>query len=354
MLLARSWCISPSLLLARPLLVKDLCDVKERARGLRRHVQDCPFDLTSFYLNGVVSLAHALPTNRSPATGLHLWDGHAGSSWGRVPRVIWLGLQDSPGMQELLRVQRVMDRACWAAELIHDQRPFCAHITLGKTKNTERMSTQQRRTLRGFGKWMQDQHRSLHLQQLLERDDPRAGGVGGGRSTKSLAPDVAQRRGRKRHKSWLAGGGGKKGGGVHGHVARQRDLGALNAELAAEAKVYADDNFIHPSIEVDALYVLESVKQEESNYRVYEILRCIPLAPTEREKDLQSRATGGNGDPATEAADRRGVANDETDTDTGISSQLSDESLSLSTPSSSLTSSERDSLAQLLEDLDQD
>jgi len=226
------------------------------------------------------------------------------------------------------------------AGLSADTRPFCAHITLGKSKDTERMTTQQRRTLRGFGKWMQDQERPLHLQQLLEGEASRGGGRGQRSLDKGGSVGGGQRRGNKRHNSWIAGGGkggaalGWAGGGKGG---RERDLGTLNAELAAElgASGLGGDVF-NIGVEVDSVHVMEAVREPGSKYVGYETLMAIPLG---RGAAAPSPA------PAPQAAPAPNAAAKDTGFDYGSSYYVT------STPSS-LTPSEQASLAELLEDSD--
>ena len=268
----------------------------------------------------------------------------AGSSWGRVPRVIWLGLADSPGLHQLVKVHRALDRACLDAELSTDTRPLVAHITLAKTKNTQQMTTQQRRTLRGFGKWMQDQERPLHLQQLLEGESTRGkgGGKGGGRSPM----EAKKRRGGKRHKSWIAGGGK----GARHHVWRQRDLGALNSELVSEqtggaGSVRGDDvELLDPVVHVDAIHVLEAVKMPGSKYVTYDTLLEIPLGnPSDPAQCAPGSPASGPARHQQEAGplgEAAGETPDALQSSADPHSMLSDTTLS---------AQERDSIAELLE-----
>ena len=187
-----------------------------------------------------------------------------------MPRVVWLGLEDSYGLQKLLHLHQALGNACVDAGLATDVRPFCAHITLGRTKDTERMSTQERRTLRGFGKWLQDQERPVGLQQLLVGDST---GKGAGRGSRSLRKGKlnTKKRGNRRHKSWIAGGG---------HAKLERDLGALNAELALEAGGSGDSREESKQIEVgvEAVHVMEAVREPGSKHVSYDTLLEIPLA----------------------------------------------------------------------------
>lgn len=49
------------------------------------------------------------------------------------PRILWIGTQHSP---ELHRVQQVVDAQCIALGVPKEERPFHAHITLGRVKGT--------------------------------------------------------------------------------------------------------------------------------------------------------------------------------------------------------------------------
>lgn len=164
------------------------------------------------------------------------------------------------------------------ADLSTDVRPFCAHVTLGKTKDMERLTTAQRRNLRAFGKWMQDQERPLNLQQLLNGESKVASkatsrivasrGRKGGLDALSLGDK------KRRHKSWIPAGG-------RGHVGRQRDLGSLNAELAAESapltSMPAATDSANIDVEVDSLHVMEAVRVPGAKYVEYRTLCQIPL-----------------------------------------------------------------------------
>jgi len=269
----------------------------------------------------------------------------AGSSWGRVPRVIWLGLEDSYGMQQLLQLHEALGSACVSAGLSTDRRPFCAHITLGKTRDVERMSTQERRTLRGFGKWLQDEERPVGLQQLLEGD---ASGKGGRRGTRSLNKgklDTKKKRGQRRHKSWIAGGG---------HAKIERDLGTLN-ELALEAGPGGDAGDARTrkvEIGVEAVHVMEAVREPGSKYISYDALLEIPLV---------SRPTAGaapdEGGAVSAWEQRDAVARAEVEGKRAVAVELGDdEAVPIGTMDSisgeHLSASERASLTEFLAEED--
>jgi hypothetical protein len=265
----------------------------------------------------------------------------AGSSWGRVPRVIWLGLEDSYGLQQLLKLHEALGSACVSAGLSADRRPFCAHITLGKTRDTERMSTPERRTLRGFGKWLQDEERPVGLQQLLEGD---ASGKGGRRGTRSLnkAQLNTKKRGNKRHKSWIAGGG---------HAKMERDLGALNAELALEAGPGGDAGDPRKvEIGVEAVHVMEAVREPGSKYTSYDTLLEIPLA------SRPTAAAGPGARPPLPAPEQRdAVARAEVEGKQVLAVELGDdEAVAMDSISGEhLSASERASLAEFLAEEDE-
>ncbi len=162
----------------------------------------------------------------------------AGSGWGRVPRVVWLGL-DGAAAGPLLRLREAVDAACSGAAGGSKQ-GFCAHITLGKTRSRggEGLAMAERRTLRALGKWVQDPSRPVSLQQLLAGAAP-AGAMEGG---------AGLGRGSKRARSWLRQVDvGTLSGRQKQAVTKQlrksgRDLGGLNAQLASDfaAPVEAD------------------------------------------------------------------------------------------------------------------
>ena len=47
----------------------------------------------------------------------------ASSSWGRVPRVIWLGLEESQGLKKLLSLHRAVGGACVGAGVLFCRAP---------------------------------------------------------------------------------------------------------------------------------------------------------------------------------------------------------------------------------------
>ena len=116
-----------------------------------------------------------------------------------------------------------------------------------------------------------DQTRPVSLQQLLEGEGK------GGRGSQGLNGAGAKRlsRGSKRHKSWLAGGGKDARG--HGHLDRGRDLGSLNAELAEELAGVGGWDAVNVAVEVDAVHVMEAVRDPGSKLVRYATLMQIPL-----------------------------------------------------------------------------
>mmetsp|Transcript_28271 Transcript_28271/g.44072 ORF Transcript_28271/g.44072 Transcript_28271/m.44072 type:complete len:724 (+) Transcript_28271:60-2231(+) len=206
----------------------------------------------------------------------------AGSGWGRVPRVVWLGLEDQD-LKPLVRLHQALGSACVQEGLLPDKRPFCAHITLGKTRPTESLRGPDRRLLRAFGKWLQDRDRPVNLQALLQDGSQEAiqaaGGVGTGR------------RGSKRLKAWMKKNRGDpaliskltaiRKAPKLGHRKAPRDLGKLNFEIAEE--MISHQEFIHEDVrvEVKAVSIVEAVPVPGSKHITYKTIGRIPLGRTE-------------------------------------------------------------------------
>ena len=106
-----------------------------------------------------------------------------------------------------------------------------------------------------------------------------------------------QRRGNKRHKSWLAGGGHSKSG--RGPHRGSRDIGALNAQLARDVALQGDGGgagaegnggHLGITVEVDSLHVMEAVRERGSKHISYHTLLEIPLARAPRAESAAATA----------------------------------------------------------------
>ena len=208
----------------------------------------------------------------------------AGSGWGRVPRVVWLGL-DGAGAGPLLRLREAVEASC--ADVAGGSRQaFCAHITLGKTRaRGDGLAVSERRTLRALGKWVQNPARPLGLQQLLTG------------SAAGAAPDGgAMGRGGKRARSWLRQVDvGTLSGRQKQAITKQlrkggRDLGALNAELASDFAAPSEEDVAAAAadvkgtkagveIEVEAVSVMEAVPVPGTVRVRYVLLERFELGP---------------------------------------------------------------------------
>lgn len=155
----------------------------------------------------------------------------AGSGWGRLPRVLFAGLDDG-SVSPLLRMHAALADE---TTLPIVTRVFHAHITLAKARlpgGGEEAGGKRRRVLRVLGKWAQDPGRSFELQKALGGDDKeRGGGSAGG--------EGRGKKGKARWEAIHAGGGGRgRGDGTKDRKRKgrgERDLGGLNAEMAEEA-----------------------------------------------------------------------------------------------------------------------
>jgi 2'-5' RNA ligase len=204
----------------------------------------------------------------------------AGSGWGRVPRVVWLGL-DGAGAGPLLRLREAVDAACGGLASGSGQ-GFCAHITLGKTRarGGDGLAVAERRALRALGKWVQDPGRPLALQQLLAGAAAGGGADGGGGGGGG--------RGGKRARSWLRQVDvGTLSGRQKQAMTKQlrksgRDLGALNAQLASD---FAGDGpagpaDIAPGVGGEA--VEAKVAGVEIAVEAVSVIEAVPVAGTGR------------------------------------------------------------------------
>jgi 2'-5' RNA ligase len=230
----------------------------------------------------------------------------AGSGWGRTPRVLWLGMEDA---RPLVELQQAIAAEFRARGVSPSTRPFCAHMTLGKTRGSERLSGSQRRALRTFGKWMQDPSRSMGLQKSLQDGararNPldatgRAGGSGrGARRLKSFLRRGVGHGARVSSKALTGETGltGKQKQMANKEERKQgRDLGGLNAELAAElgwgdeeaeegddggeAALQGPREGGRPAaitIRVEQLQVIVALPVEGSRHVVYRTLRTLRL-----------------------------------------------------------------------------
>lgn len=53
----------------------------------------------------------------------------------RNPRVIWVGLQGGPGLDQLMRLSEALERELEGAGFPREERPFRPHITLARTRD---------------------------------------------------------------------------------------------------------------------------------------------------------------------------------------------------------------------------
>eukprot|EP00960_Hanusia_phi_P064621 765852-Hanusia_phi.AAC.6 len=190
----------------------------------------------------------------------------AGSGWGRIPRVIWLGLEDK-SLPQLVELHEALRRSCAEKSLV-DSRPFCAHITLGKSRTKGNLNSNERRSLRAFGKWIQDTQRSTQLQSLLEESN-RNGQARN--AAKHEARAMTSGRGAKRRRSWLQQS--KR------HRTRERKIGELNSELFESLVGEGGKESFVPEIEMEIteIDVLEAVRVPGSKQVSYKKLMSVPL-----------------------------------------------------------------------------
>ena len=122
----------------------------------------------------------------------------------------------------------------------------------------------------------------MYVQELLNLD---ASQPINRRNDPNPSVQSVQRRGNKRHKSWLAGGGHSKSG--RGPHRGSRDIGALNAQLARDVALQGDGGgagaegnggHLGITVEVDSLHVMEAVRERGSKHISYHTLLEIPLA----------------------------------------------------------------------------
>ncbi|EKX51397.1 hypothetical protein GUITHDRAFT_102667 [Guillardia theta CCMP2712] len=238
------------------------------------HITIQTFDVPGESMDEVLqSVQEAVRTaNISPfkvATGeLGCFWHAAGSGWGRIPRVIWLGLDDQ-SLPQLVELHDALRRSCAAKSLV-DPRPFCAHITLGKSRTKGNLNSNERRSLRAFGKWIQDTQRSTALQSLLEETNRNGQSRN---SAKQEARAMTSGRGAKRHRSWMQK--------TRRHRTRERRMGELNSELFDSLVVEGGKESLVPEIEMEIaeIDVLEAVRVPGSKQVSYKKLMSLPLFP---------------------------------------------------------------------------
>ena len=214
-----------------------------------------------------VRTANISPFNVSTGELGCFWHA-AGSGWGRIPRVIWLGLDDQ-SLPQLVELHDALRRSCAAKSLV-DPRPFCAHITLGKSRTKGNLNSNERRSLRAFGKWIQDTQRSTALQSLLEETNRNGQSRN---SAKQEARAMTSGRGAKRHRSWMQK--------TRRHRTRERRMGELNSELFDSLLVEGGKESLVPEIEMEIaeIDVLEAVRVPGSKQVSYKKLLSLPLFP---------------------------------------------------------------------------
>ncbi len=193
----------------------------------------------------------------------------------------------------------------------------------------------------------------MYVQELLNLD---ASQPINRRNDPNPSVQSVQRRGNKRHKSWLAGGGHSKSG--RGPHRGSRDIGALNAQLARDVALQGDGGgagaegnggHLGITVEVDSLHVMEAVRERGSKHISYHTLLEIPLARAPLAESADTGATSATA--ATAATESTLAASSQTPPPSPYGSMVSASALS------STLSRDRQaaSLAQLLaEDSDSD
>lgn len=122
--------------------------VRECARAVRQQVQDPALrwsrlenlHVTLKYLGETELAVDALVAAARPACAsvgpLELTVGEVGS-FGRPPRVVWLGLEGA-GRPRLCLLAAAIDEACHRLGFPRESRPFAPHLTLARVRRGQR------------------------------------------------------------------------------------------------------------------------------------------------------------------------------------------------------------------------